>query len=823
MTSPVPSKPLQFAAWTILAAAILVTAWGVWTNGLFAQPMWEPAGLLRLGLLAGGYAIWVAAVLFTRPGWFAPATLALTLLFTILSTGLLPVLAVLLFLGSSYLLGALLLGDRELLALPLGIAVWMAVIGVAAHFPVNCPWVYVPVLLIPFAVKPGRTRACLRDCARAFAPLRLPRRPDHALAALAAFPVLCHLLVAIKPEAGTDALAVHLALPARVALLHYWPFDFQHVAWSVMPLGADWCYTAVYLLGGEFAARLLNFSLLVLLVVMVYAASRRFLAPGPAALCAGLLATTPLVQLVTGSLLVENMWAVLLVGVVLALDRFRETLAPRWLYAAAVLMGAGLATKFGSTALALPAGAFAAWVLLTRREQIPGAARVAAAAIVLILLFGAPPYVYAYVKTGNPVFPFLNQVFQSRWFDASRNLSDPRYQTPLRFGTPYDVVFHTRKYLEGHDGALGFQYLLLAPLALLVFFRRAPALARLALATAAVFSVLTFSGVSYVRYLYPALPLIAVAGAAAWAQFADSRALFRTTLAALLGAFVLNLYFLPAAGWYHAGFFLNPFNRAEVERYYSEQAPVRKLVEYMNRNHPGAPVAFFSTSDVAELKAPAYVLNWMSPAYSQRVWLMLRPSIYGRYAQSLGISYFIAPSDVAERELWVIRSFLAGYTEREYAAGRFELRRVQRDAAARWAHEDDRTVMAPCDAAMIDDTAPHVRYSGTWRHIKDFGEACGRTLAYTDVAGAEASIDFTGTSITYVYTKAFTRGIGEVFIDGVSRGLLDQYSAGIEWRTRAIYGGLAPGKHTLTIRVLHRRSKVAQADDVDIDGFVAAP
>jgi hypothetical protein len=823
MTTATLSRPVQFAAWAILGAATAVTAWGVGSNGLFAQEIWQPTGLARLGFLALGYAIWTAVFLFTRPAWFAPVTLALAVAFTAAAVGPLPVAAALLFLLSSFVTGALMLGSAEILSLLVGIAIWMAAIGAAAHFPVNYPWVYLPALLAPLAVRPSRTRECLRVCARWVAPVRFECRWTYVALAAAGFPLLCHLLVALKPEMGTDALAVHLMLPAWVSFQHVWPFDFRHLSWALTPLGADWCYTAVYLLGGEFAARLLNFALLAVVSGLVYTGARRHVAPPLALLAAGLFASTPLVQLVTGSLFVENLWAALLVGIVLALDRFHSTVEPRWLYAAAVLTGASLATKFGSLAFAIPASAVAAWMLFAHRKKLP-ARRIAAGAAVLVLLFGAPPYVYAYAKTGNPVFPFLNHVFRSQWFDAKKNLADTRYQARLALSTPYDLVFHTRQYLEAHDGALGFQYLLLAPLALLLCFsRRSPFAAKLALAMAAVFSLLTYSGVSYVRYLYPALPLVAIAGAFALERLRTNRALFRATLGALAAAFALNLYFLPSSSWYHPDFFLNPFDRTELLRHYTEVAPVRKLIEHMNNQHPGAPVAFFDTGHIAELRAPAYVMDWQNAGYSGRAWVITRPAAYGRFATGLGIRYFIAPAHLNDRELYVIRAFLSRYTDLESAFGTFEVRHLKPDAAAQWSRENEERVAGACDSGMLDDTSPRLHYSGSWKHLTHFGSACGETLAFSNAAGAEVSIDFIGTGISYLYTKAFTRGIAEVFIDGESRGLLDEFSLGIEWRSRAVYGGLAPGRHTFTVRVLHRSAEDSLGEDIDVDGFVVTP
>jgi 4-amino-4-deoxy-L-arabinose transferase-like glycosyltransferase len=59
-----------------------------------------------------------------------------------------------------------------------------------------------------------------------------------------------------------------------------------------MPMGADWCYTMVYLLGGEFAARLLNFAMLLLVEALLYRAARRFVSPAIGFVILALFAST---------------------------------------------------------------------------------------------------------------------------------------------------------------------------------------------------------------------------------------------------------------------------------------------------------------------------------------------------------------------------------------------------------------------------------------------------------------------------------------------------------------------------------------------------
>src|SRR5258708_38978114 len=112
-------------------------------------------------------------------------------------------------------------------------------------------------------------------------------------------------------------------------------------------MGVEWVYRAVYVLGGEFAARLLNFALLVLLSILLYETVRHWLGVTASLFMTALFASTPLVQLETGSLFIENYLACMVFGAVTNVARNRP-------YHAAIFCGAALAAKFGAVAFGLP-------------------------------------------------------------------------------------------------------------------------------------------------------------------------------------------------------------------------------------------------------------------------------------------------------------------------------------------------------------------------------------------------------------------------------------------------------------------------------------
>src|SRR5205085_5143450 len=88
-----------------------------------------------------------------------------------------------------------------------------------------------------------------------------------------------------------------------------------------------------------------------------------------------------------------------------------------------------------------------------------------------------PPYAVAYVKTRNPLFPYLNAKFHSPFLAPGVEIRDARFKKTLSLRTPFDLTFHPDEYYEGQRGSLGFHYLLFVPLGLLGFAvaRRRPA------------------------------------------------------------------------------------------------------------------------------------------------------------------------------------------------------------------------------------------------------------------------------------------------------------------------------------------------------------
>ena len=768
----------------LIAALTAISIYGFLHERLFAQQMWADEGIR--GFVLYGAVYWVAAGLLLwraprRISWIIPATVA----YLAWWAGPAAPLAVFYFLGSCYSLGRLLTrGAEGAMAFLLGASAWMFVLWCALHFPVNFWWVYAIAFALPYVGQ--RPRVVL--------PQMVDRKEAASLAMLL-FVLGAHLLVALKPEISSDGLSMHLALPASVADQGFWAFDHGHAIWSLMPAGADALYTGVYLLGGEAAAKLLNFAFLAILSALIVQASRRWASPSAAYLAAALFASTPLVQLVSGSLFVENVWGALILGATLALVRYAETNDARDLRVTGALTGAAIAVKLIAVAFAVPLFLLALFVLWRTRAWGAGLAAAAAA-----LVFAVPPYAFAYTKSGNPVFPFANAVFRSPDYDAEKSFVDPRY-ADLRpsWNAAYDMTFRSAVYVEGQGGSAGFQYFVLLLPAMLLARRRDQAII---VTVCALGTAIVMLGAPNLRYTYAAMPLASVA--IAWLPL-------RAVVAC--GFLAFNLWFFPASGYYSPDFAL--FRKAEIRPFLEAKAPVRLLIDRLNREAPGEPVAFFATDATAGLRATAYTDTWHNEHYWERVRNAPDAAAIAAQFRSLGIRHVIAPA-TREAPFEVVKTFLGRWLDAEPGGvlGPLALYRV-RDAEIPIPKD-----MRPLAPGTHDDSEPRIEYSGAWLHDKQFTEPVGQTVSYSGVAGDALRFTFEGRGITYVFTRAANRGIGEVWIDGRLARRVNLYAPTTVWQSSVRMAGRSAGPHTFELRVTGRKDSRASGTSVDLDAVI---
>jgi dolichyl-phosphate-mannose-protein mannosyltransferase len=557
----------------------------------------------------------------------APAR-ALTLLVltaACMFAGLGPVAVIAVMALSAYVVGSALLGrfarapgaEAELpgvaVRMLVGSCLWIGSIAATLPFPVHSSPVYVVLLAASLAAFPRTTRDCLAGIARWARREEKTTAAERVCFALAAIVAIVHVIVVAKPEVGYDAGTMHLQFAQLVAHAHRWPFDVTRYAWAVMPMGADDAYLAAFLIAGERGARLQNLLFGVLLCATLYGFLRLQASRVVALPSVVLLASTPLWFLESGTLYVEFAWTAFLVAALLATIRFARCREPAW-FAAAVLCCAGAMTcKVIGIFLVAPIVLALLWLAARGELRLFGLLTIVALAACVI---GSWPYVNAWARTGNPVFPFMNDVFRSPFFPASA-FNNPLYNAPLSLAAPYDLVLNSGRHIEGHDGAMGVQWLLLFPLvACGLVFGANRRLRAMLFALALAFGIAVYAQQSYLRYLMPAFVLIAILAGWSLADCIRSpRAQFAFVGCACAIALV-NVSLMPTASWTNETLCVRcTIDAAERNTYIATHAPLRGVSDWLNGHLPDARVGFFVVNGPAPDGYTGYsrAANWHDP------------------------------------------------------------------------------------------------------------------------------------------------------------------------------------------------------------------
>lgn len=118
--------------------------------------------------------------------------------------------------------------------------------------------------------------------------------------------------------------------------------------------------------------------------------------------------------------------------------------------------------------------------------------------------------------------------------------------------------------------------------------------------------------------------------------------------------------------------------------------------------------------------------------------------------------------------------------------------------------------------SKIDDTDAAIAFTSGWTMGSD-ARAFNRTYHYArGVKGSPVKFgyNFTGTQIKLWYIGYKNRGKAVVKIDGVRRGVIDQYTRSVTFDLSQTYGDLAPGSHNL--KVLNKGNKNPGSSDTII-------
>lgn len=669
--------------WTIivlltLACGAVATLWGIfhmpWPSA--SAFSWAPQGQYAILLLI----VLLATALTAR--WLKISYLTASVLFfgvIALSTGTTLQLLVTIWLWlSSYALGGLVFSLLKIdvqksnvihIALA-GFVLYGTFIGIIAHYPINYPGLYGAMLALPLVLKWRLIYSTICNIIESWT----LNKQTHPIEFVIAIVAIFYFFIALMPEVGHDALAMHLFVPAHLAIRHAWSFDVTSYIWAVMPMTGDWIYSLAYMEGGEVAARLINISFIFALAWLV-----RDLALWAGGSMVGarwavlLFLTTPLTFLESSSLFVESIWACFVVGGSLSIFKLLQSDEDHkiQLLTAAILLGGALSAK-AVTFTILPSFIFLmAWRYQNWLRRDLALTLLTGSGI--FILIGMVPYLTAWSLTGNPVFPLFNHIFKSAFWPI-KDFTPPLCERGLSWDSLYQVTFHTEKFLESRPGAAGFQWLMLFIPAVSTLFPNKQYRAMALFFTAVLSIALTFHSTAYLRYIFPSFVWVLAGFGVALFSFSQGRYTRKIILTSGIIVVMLNLLFF-RSGTYYSDISLKALaSQTGREAYLSKRLPIRNAVKIINElNIEHTPVAVFSNPLTAGLKSAAIYTNWYNYKFSEEFSKTKTSDGIARLLSDKNVSYLILDSNWNTAST---RTLIENATEKITEIGPISIRRM---------------------------------------------------------------------------------------------------------------------------------------------------
>ncbi|MGE5234623.1 MAG: hypothetical protein ACM3OB_10980, partial [Acidobacteriota bacterium] len=339
---------------------------------------------------------------------------------------------------------------------------------------------------------------------------------------------------------------------------------------------------------------------------------------------------SPLVLYLQGTAYVEPLLAMFATAGLLAWD-VAERDGTGW-RAAAIFSGFAAATKYLGlflVAILLVRKGWRAW----RERRWRGAFATSALAALPMLL----PYGRIFLATGNPLFPFASSIFGSTAWSYNPGGGAGRVATLVEWlRAPFDAVFRPAR--VGQQPPVSPAYLLVLALLLASWRRGGERFGRWALGlTAAYAAVLPLV---HIRYLLPAAPALALAGALSLTRW---RALDAPRWSAALAVACL----LPGLAWGTHRFAKlgpPPASAAAREAFLTRQVPGYEGLAWL-RSHGGEGATVYGAwcEQLRDYAGGRFLGEVTGPAAYWRVLDPAQPEVVYRRLRRLGVDHVLVP------------------------------------------------------------------------------------------------------------------------------------------------------------------------------------
>lgn len=346
---------------------------------------------------------------------------------------------------------------------------------------------------------------------------RLPQSPAERVA----LTILCTLLgtlffLTLTPETGKDALIYHLGVPNLYLKKHGFYFIEGNV-FSNLPFHTEMLFLLGLFLHGDILAKGIAFLALpfIMLGMGVFVANRMAKNEYPF-LCMLVFAMIPSVFVLAHTAYIDLYVAFYALSLIYAFTGWHERQERAWLVLCAFFAGLAISCKYSALFFPFPVILGILWRHRSE-EEARRALRDIFTFLLVTVAVSSPFYLKNWAMTGNPLYPFMYQIFGGRGIDAEfARLFDILYKF-MGMGRgwldymllPWNLSFRAEMNSVRFDGVLGPIFLLVLPF-LFGVRQRLEIPLKIMLTFSIAFFLFWASSSQDIRYLSPVLPLFAL-------------------------------------------------------------------------------------------------------------------------------------------------------------------------------------------------------------------------------------------------------------------------------------------------------------------------
>lgn len=221
---------------------------------------------------------------------------------------------------------------------------------------------------------------------------------------------MVNLIGVLGPETSFDALWYHLTLPKLYILGHsIFHIPGNLLFYSVMPKLTEMLYIPLLMFGNESGAKLVHFTFGILILIVIYKISNKYLSKNLSLLAAiifysnlvvGWESITAYIDLARTFFEALALWGFL---------KWTENKQRKWLTISGIMLGLAISAKviaLESIFIFIP---LFGYLYLVNKEKIQYLINNVSTFLFFSLLIPLPWFTFAFISTGNPLYPFFSR------------------------------------------------------------------------------------------------------------------------------------------------------------------------------------------------------------------------------------------------------------------------------------------------------------------------------------------------------------------------------------------------------------------------------